>query len=339
MARRLEAAGISFHLIGDCAAPAAYKVAAGVINPVTGRWMTKSWEIDQLLPVAEKTYREIEATFGIEIYHPISLLRYCQNAADAKRLGRRMRNPRYANVLGRYIPPGEGHPDLEDTQGSFEIQGAAYVNLPLLIETLQSHYRTGSQLTDQPFDYTRLKTTSGLWTYDNIQAQRVVFCEGVGLSQNPWFGSLPFTPAKGETLILQADQLNLPETLYHHKKWILPYGDHRFRIGATYDESDLSPEPTPAGRAELMQAVESFIRPKIDWQIESHLAGIRPTTPDAKPLLGAHPTEAGLYILNGLGSKGASLAPLMSDWLFQHIYKDVPLSESVDIQRFESPCD
>jgi len=70
--------------------------------------MTKSWEIDRLLPTAEQCYRALEARYGIRIYHPVPLQRFCQNADDAKRLGRRMRNPRYANVLGRYIPPGEG---------------------------------------------------------------------------------------------------------------------------------------------------------------------------------------------------------------------------------------
>lgn len=339
MANQLANAGVDFRIVGNTKAPAAYKVAAGVINPVTGRWMTKSWEIDQLLPVAESTYRTLEREFDATFYHPVPLLRYCQNAADAKRLGRRMRNPRYANVLGNYVQPGTGHPSIRDTQGSFEIKHAAYVNLPKLLEHLQTQLRQEGRLIEQTFAHTALRPQSNAWNYQNITAQRVIFCEGVGIRDNPWFRHLPLTPAKGETLILRDPELELPETLYHHKKWILPYGDHRFRIGATYDESDLSNAPTPAGREELMTALHEFILPEVNWQLEAHLAGIRPTTSDAKPLLGSHPTAPNLYLLNGLGSKGASLAPLMSEWLFAHIYNGAPLPESVDIRRFDAPCD
>ena len=55
--------------------PSAFRVAAGVINPVTGRWMTKTWNFDQILPEAVETYRAIEQQFGIQVYRPIPELR------------------------------------------------------------------------------------------------------------------------------------------------------------------------------------------------------------------------------------------------------------------------
>ena len=90
--------------------PSAFRVAAGVINPVTGRWMTKTWNSDQLLPEAAETYRSIEQQFGIQVYHPIPEIRFCQNAEDLKRVGRRMRNPRYQDVLSHITPAGEAAP-------------------------------------------------------------------------------------------------------------------------------------------------------------------------------------------------------------------------------------
>ena len=62
--------------------PSAFGVAAGVINPVTGRWITKTWNFDQLLPKAVETYRAIEQQFGIQVYRPIPEIRFCQNAED-----------------------------------------------------------------------------------------------------------------------------------------------------------------------------------------------------------------------------------------------------------------
>ena len=114
-------------LIGSTTLPNASQVAGGIINPVTGRWMTKSWGFDMLISHAAATYRELEQQFEVELYHPIPLVRYCQHSIDVKRMGKRMRNPRYANVLGDSIHKGDGPDALEDTHGSFHIKQAAYV--------------------------------------------------------------------------------------------------------------------------------------------------------------------------------------------------------------------
>ncbi|NBY41195.1 MAG: FAD-dependent oxidoreductase [Flavobacteriia bacterium] len=41
-------------------------------------------------------------------------------------------------------------------------------------------------------------------------------------------------------------------------------------------------------------------------------AGIRPTTPDRKPLMGQHKDYKKLYLFNGLGAKGYLIAPNVS---------------------------
>ena len=81
--------------------------------------MTKTWNFDQLLPVAVETYRAIEQQFGIHVYRPINEIRFCQNADDLKRAGRRIRNPRYQNVLSRMVSAGEAAPEFKDDFGSF----------------------------------------------------------------------------------------------------------------------------------------------------------------------------------------------------------------------------
>ena len=86
------------------------------------------------------TYEELEQSFAVKFCNKVPLFRYCQNNADKKRIGRRMRNPRYANVLGDNIPIGKGTEMLEDTHGSFHIKHTAYVDLPLLLETLRDHF-------------------------------------------------------------------------------------------------------------------------------------------------------------------------------------------------------
>jgi glycine/D-amino acid oxidase-like deaminating enzyme len=208
------------------------------------------------------------------------------------------------------------------------------VDLPPLIQALHQYFRSKGCLQDEIFDHAQLHADNAGWQYRTSTANRVIFCEGTGLVNNPWFKHWPLTPAKGETLILHAASLELPQTLYHHKKWILPYGDGTLRLGATYDEADASPEPTQKGYDELFEAARSFIRPEHALQVQAHYAGHRPTTPDARPMLGQHHKHPGLYLLNGLGSKGASLAPSMSRILLDHIATGAPLPAEIDLRRF-----
>ena len=319
LAWRLHRAGAPIRLIGSASLPSAYRVAAGVINPVTGRWMTKSWNFDMLLPIAETTYREIESALGIKVFHPVHELRFCQNPDDVKRLGRRLRNARYKNVLGKYLAPGEASPLFRDVHGAFEIVSAAYVDLPELIDALRQYFMRERLYDEATFRYDALRNRDGLWHYRGIKAATVTFCEGAAVQQNPWFDWVGLNPAKGETLLCQSSSLRLPQTLFHHKKWLLPYPDGRFRIGATYDESDLSREPTEASRAALLDDTRAALCEPHKIDVIRHLAGVRPGTTDSRPMIGPHPEVEGLYLLNGFGSKGATTGPAMARQLSEHL--------------------
>lgn len=303
--------------------------AGGVINPVTGRWAVKSWRIDDLLPVAEQTYRSIENRFGISIYHPLPMRRYCLNAEDAKRIGRRLRNPRYADVLGSFREAGEAGGPIDDPYGSYTIKKTAYVDLPSMLLTLRSHYKW----INRRFRHDCLERAPEGWRYEGIRARRVFFCEGADRMQNPLTKNLPIQPIKGETLLLKNKALQLPQGLLHHKKWILSHGDGRFRIGSTYDEKDRSPLPTEKGANDLIHAMQDSMNGS--FQMLGHTAGLRPTTPDTRPIVGALPGNEGLYILNGLGSKGVSVAPLICRQLVAQIKNRKPLDPEIDILRFE----
>jgi glycine/D-amino acid oxidase-like deaminating enzyme len=335
LAWRLQEAGQAFHLIGSSRMPSAAKVAAGIINPVTGRWMTKSWRFDDFAPEAENFYQAIEKQFTVRLYHPIPAVRFCLSADDAKRARRRCRNPRYADVLKANDGAGSAHSPFKTRHGSLRIQGAAYVDLPCFVKTLRTHFHKQGRYEDARFEHQHLRRNKHEWRYGGKSYHRVIFCEGAALQTNPWFRDLPLKPAKGETLLCRSEGLELKHELNHHGKWLLPYPDGSFRIGATYDESDLTPGPTEAAREELAGAFHAMTRRPHALEIIDQPAGLRPSTADARPFLGAHPSEQGLYLFNGLGSKGASLAPTLSRELADFIFEKKPLDPETDIARLQ----
>jgi len=90
--------------------------------------------------------------------------------------------------------------------------------------------------------------------------------------------------------------------------------------------------PTDQGKQELIDRIKELLH--CDFEIIEHLAGVRPTVNDRRPLLGTHPSQKNIHILNGLGTRGVMLAPAMALDLFNYIENQKPLHKSVNIERY-----
>ena len=168
-------------------------------------------------------------------------------------------------------------------------------------------------------------------SYQGHRARRIVFCEGNGVSENPYFNSLPLEGTKGELITIHAPDLKLNEVI-KSAVFVMPLGDDLYKIGATFNWSDKTNRPTDQGREELLKKLKTVI--SCDFEIRDHEAGVRPTTPDRRPLLGKHPDHPQLAVFNGLGTRGVMSSPLLAIQLVEHLENEADLVEEVDIYRF-----
>ena len=113
----------------------------------------------------------------------------------------------------------------------------------------------------------------------------------------------------------------------------MPLGNDFYKVGATFNWSDKTNDPTIAGKQELEEKLKTVIN--CAYKITDHEAGVRPTTGDRKPLLGVHTENHRLAILNGLGTRGVMIAPLMAKKLYQFLENGEPLDKEIDIKRFK----
>ena len=167
--------------------------------------------------------------------------------------------------------------------------------------------------------------------YKNVKAKNIVFAEGFGMHSNPFFNYLPLDGTKGELFIIKAPDLDL-DVIINTSVFILPLGNHLFKVGATYNWKDKSNLPTEEGKLELLTRINEIL--DCDFEIIEHFAGVRPTVRDRKPLIGTHPIQERMHILNGLGTRGVMLAPAMAKALFEFIENQIPLDKEIDIKRF-----
>jgi len=328
-------------VLGGTSIPPASNVSAGVLNPITGGRLTLMEDFDAYASTARELYREIPG--GTHHFYEATIRRYFGNDLEKERYEQRRSHPHYLPFLGPLLHPGEPGPAQDDPLGSFLIEGVARVEPIPILATIRKELGDLYRDVDANWDsFEELK--SGL-ALNGIPAKSIISCEGVGVLANPYFRWLPFRPVKGETLTLRSPGTPDFKPILHHGKWIIPLGRSTFRIGSTYQrgterkegaEANPSPpvaKPTEEGRKELLDAFNRIFTPPSPPEIHNHRAGTRPCSRDRIPYAGPHPSINNLLLINGMGSKGALLAPLLTQILAIHLTNGNPIPKKISPTR------
>ncbi|WP_312150273.1 FAD-dependent oxidoreductase, partial [Empedobacter sp.] len=116
------------------------------------------------------------------------------------------------------------------------------------------------------------------------------------------------------------------------KEFLMPLENDQYFVGATYDRDHVNYKNTKDAKKYLVEGVQNFF--KDDFEVVEQHASIRPTVVDRRPIIGAHPTHQQLICLNGMGTRGTMLAPVMVDDLYEFLENNQPIDKEADIARF-----
>lgn len=304
-------------------------VAAGMINPIVFRRMTKSWRVDEFLPYAKNFYSNFGAEWGEKIYHEITIRRMFSSQQEVDFWQEKQSKPEFSAYLTPLTEEDLKFDKAINDFGSGRVKNSAYIAAIPFVEGAKKWFEMRNALTNETFDYAALDPTTG--EYHGIRYDGILFCEGVAIQHNPWFSSLPINPTKGEVLTIETSAIPENESL-NRKCFVLPMGESRFRIGSTYQWNTYNTEPTREGANEI-SAHFRFLS-KEPYTIIEHYAGIRPTILDRRPVIGAHEKYSKLFVFNGLGAKGYLLAPFLANEFVAHLLKGVPIDKEMHVQRF-----
>src|SRR5579872_7445587 len=101
----------------------ASRIAAGLMTPVTGKRLAKSWRLDEVYPTAVEFYRWVEAQIGDTCFRERPSLRIFQN--DAERDEYHKRAPGMLNGLVRNLESPVNPEWFSAPLGGFEMPTAA----------------------------------------------------------------------------------------------------------------------------------------------------------------------------------------------------------------------
>ena len=306
------------------------KIAAGLITPITGQRLVKTWRFDELWLAAVAFYRRVEQETGTSLFRQTPMVRLFSNGNEVDFFARRIAASEFREMVRQPEPLLEPSSFLTEA-GGFEMPSAGQLNVPQYLTASREYFvREGCYLTadlnaecDLEFDSLGVSLPRL-----GVRAGRLIFCQGIDATINPWFRAVRFKPAKGEILTIRIPGLS-ESRVVHQGVWLAPLGGELFRVGSTYEWQQLDNVPTVAGRDEILSRLREFLL--LPFEVVEHQAAVRPIHVNQYPVVGLHPDHEQLGYFNGLGSKGTLHAPFFASHFARVLSGEVAVDSEVDL--------
>lgn len=236
----------------------------------------------------------------------------------------------------RVLEPGELD-DLEpgvefDIHGALYNEEGAYLRVPEFVRGFGRHLERAGvviladtevldfQVTDRAV--TRVRTVRG-----DFRPAEVVIAAGawsVACARKLDIG-LKLQPAKGYSITMKApaNAPQLPVALSEGKVAITPLGD-RIRFGGTLELTGMDATVSTRRTDGILRTVTAYL-PRLEYPENLEIwSGLRPLTPDSRPLVGRVESYGNLSVACGHGHIGMGLAPASGRLLAQILAGERP---------------
>ena len=298
--------------------PSASRVAAGLINPVTGQRFVLAEHTPEMLVFARNFYQNIEKKLGMQCFHEKPMFRLFSSQKERTNCEKRLKNKKYSAFLDKQSPPQQLHAE----HGGITQHHTAWLDTNILLNALSQYFEENNMITYRKFE---AQNTD----------QIIIYCEGYRMIHNPLFSQLPLQPAHGEIITCNTNN-NLPNAIINKGKWLLPINKNTCKVGATFDTTITTPSLLETSKQQLLAFAADVFHESYNFKVTQHQAGVRPTTLDKQPFIGFHPRHKNIAIFNGFGSRGSLLIPWYSQSFSQTLINNTPVPTEASIHRFKN---
>lgn len=307
----------------------ASKVASGVINPVTGRRVVRTWEIETLMPYAVEAYSSFGKVLGTSLIRQCNILDFHATVQMKMAFQERMEEekaylkiPDNPNQYDHYFNP---------VFGVTEIDPCWLIHIHELLSGWRNKLKEQNALLEEKFILADATIGLEKITYQSYSAQKIIFCDGTDGFENPYFKLLPYARNKGQALTVSIPDLP-PTNIYKQGISIVPWKDGLFWVGSSYEWDFEHTHPTSDFKDRVTAQLRSWL--KLPFAVEDHIAAERPANMERRPFVGLHPVHTSVGVFNGMGTKGCSLAPYFAHQFANHLIEGSSIHPQADVQRF-----
>jgi len=290
--------GQPFTWLDDEREGASSRMAAGLINPITGKNFNASWRLADFLPEAERFYGRVAEVLGRQLWFQLPVWRMVGEKEWTK-IGAKLDEAR------DWIERVEE--DVSGWRAAVVLRGGGRVATRAFCDGTREFFAEARN--------------------DAEQDAQEVLCEGAAGLIAGRLGR--HRCAKGEILTVRANAWKNDRIVIGGGGWLVPMGEGIFKAGSTYVWDRLDGQSTVEGRARVEEILR--VLGGEDFEVIAHEAGVRPIVRKSQPVIGGLPD--GRVVFNGLGSKGSLYAPGVSARLNAWLSDGVQIEADLDLRN------
>ncbi|SIQ69369.1 Glycine/D-amino acid oxidase [Chryseobacterium sp. RU37D] len=306
----------------------ASQVSAGIINPVVLKKFTTFWQAQEQIDFLKSSVQEIESYTGKNYLIEAPIHRIFHDENEQKLWLKKSDNDELTHFLDKNFV----HLNVvKNDFNSGKVNQSARLDVNGFFNGLFDFLINKGLLINEKFDYAEISTADS--TYKNFIFKYIVFCEGMGVKENPYFSYIPVNANKGHHIKVKLSK-TLPANITIKKKhFLFPTNEGLYFYGGTYDREQIHSHIDDSAVEQLVNGLSEFY--SYDFDVKEVDFGFRPTVKDRRPIIGRHPEVCNLYVFNGLGARGILNGCFFSKSLYDFIEKGIPLREEVSLERFK----
>ena len=291
----------------DCAS----EKAAGLMNPVTGRRMALTWNHEILFPLARNFYSKVwmhihkeEGSFLIKR----TIRKALHSIEEVNFLSAKSAWNGYSELIEIEENTNPQMEIFNKLQSWAITNDGARMNVPDFLFACRKDLESAGKIVKSNFEMEDLRKIENGWEWKGSTFENVVSCLGIDC---PWVGP-DLWPVKGQMYEFSG-MPDWGQDILKTDKFMIPLENGHVLAGSTYERDVRNHILDEAGLEEVTSDLLPHIKQNL--KLEKAWAGVRPTTPDRLPII--KKIEDNLYCINGMGTKGVSLAP----WATQEIIR------------------
>ena len=148
--------------------------------------------------------------------------------------------------------------------------------------------------------------------------------------------SIPIRPVRGQLLRVMWNGPPLRRVIWGERCYLVPWDDGTLLVGATMEEAGFDERTTVAGVRDLLEAVCDLVPGAWSASFLGARAGLRPTSADLLPIIGASQVLPNLMYATGHYRNGVLLAPLTAQLVADAMLekRNDPALEATSPRRF-----
>ena len=314
LAYKLMRCGYSVLVVDDNHKSAASIAATGLIQPLSGKYLSLADINNQFIDCAIDFYKEIDQFLNISSFSKLKSYKIL-NDKQISIIEKKKKKQKFLDYISSHYL---SVPHLQNKQTCIELKKTYRVIPKIILAAFKDYYISEKSYLEKSFDLNECKFNQNHVSFKGMKAKTIILCNGFKISTLPFFKDINFEHVKGESLCIKSKERPF-NYITQSSCWAAPL-DSGYHIGSTYSK-ELNLHPTRAAR-DTFNIFLDTINIEIDKTI-SHQVGIRCVTQSRKPLIQQSKICKKVWAFTGFGSKGFMTIPYYANALIKRItYKD-----------------